>query len=180
MTQPSTPPTAPPGSDGTNWGKIILFGCLALLVLGIVVGGIGAGAWYLMRESVPSVVEDGGGAGTGAGTGERATTDVGPGDQVYHGTLAAGDRARGDGSWYDAYSLEASAGERVVVVMESTDFDAYLTAVSPGAEQFSDDDSGGGTDSRLELEIDESGTWTVMANAYREGEEGAYTLRIER
>lgn len=178
MTQPSTPPTPTPGSGGTNWGKIVLFGCLALLVLGIVVVGIGVGAWYLMRESGPTAVEDGGGAETGAG--ERATTPVGPGAQVYHGTLAAGDRTRGDGSWYDAYSLEASAGERVVVVMESTDFDAYLTAVTPGAEQLSDDDSGGGTDSRLELEIDESGTWTVMANAYREGEEGAYTLRIER
>ncbi|HUP19935.1 MAG TPA: hypothetical protein VM778_08280 [Gemmatimonadota bacterium] len=171
MTHPSTPPTTTPDSGGTNWGKIILFGCLGLLVVGILMAGIGAGAWFLMRDSTPAIVD---------GEGDRETTSVGPGDQVYHGTLAAGDRTRPDGSWYDAYSVEASAGERIVIVMESSDFDAYITVVSPGAEQHSDDDSGGGTDARLELEIDESGTWTVMANAYRPGEEGAYTLRIER
>jgi len=56
MTLPSTPPPAPSGQRGTNWGKIALFGCLGLVAFTIVIGIVAAGAYLLMRD-------DGGGGG---------------------------------------------------------------------------------------------------------------------
>lgn len=116
----------------------------------------------------------------GAGVGGQAVTSVAPAGGVYRGELDAADPVRDDGSLYDAYAIQGTAGERLVVTLESSDFDAYLTVISPMQSVTNDDDSGGGTDSRVELTLSESGTWTIMANAYRPGDDGAYVLTIER
>lgn len=121
-----------------------------------------------------------GGVVDAAAAGGQAITTVSPAGGVYRGTLDAADRVRDDGSLYDTYALQGAAGERLVVTLESSDFDAYLTVISPGQSVTNDDDSGGGTDSRVELTLTESGTWTIMANAYRAGDDGAYVLTIER
>lgn len=108
-------------------------------------------------------------------------TVVGEDGGTYRGRLDSGDRTRDDESIYDGYAFTGTAGERVVVTLESGDFDAYLTVISPSQQvTHDDDDSGGGTDSRLDLTLEESGMWSVMANAYRAGESGEYVLTIER
>ncbi len=131
----------------------------------------------------------GGGGGGGAareadapatGASGQDITIVDADGGTYRGRLDSGDRTRDDSSIYDGYAFNGSAGERVVVTLESGDFDAYLTVLSPTQQTHDDDDSGGGTDSRLELTLEESGTWTIMANAYRAGESGEYVLTIER
>ncbi|HUP19934.1 MAG TPA: pre-peptidase C-terminal domain-containing protein [Gemmatimonadota bacterium] len=116
-----------------------------------------------------------------ATTGGAASDGIaGGGQEVHAGTLQPGDTVRDDGSLYDSYTFLASGGGNVVVTLRSADFDAYLTVTSPSQERFDDDDSGGGTDSRVEIMAAEAGLWTVMANAYRAGESGDYTLTIQQ
>jgi hypothetical protein len=97
------------------------------------------------------------------------------------GTLAEGDQVRDDDSWYDGWSLDVEEGEHIVIVLGSPDFDAYLTLVSPSGRAFNNDDDGqGGTDSRLDMVVDEAGRWTVVANTLNPGDTGAYRLSVER
>ncbi len=96
------------------------------------------------------------------------------------GVLDAEDRQRTDESWYEAWSIDAQAGDHAILLLQSPDFDAYLTLVSPTKRAFNDDDGGGGTDSRLDMTFDEAGRWTVVANTLNAGDTGGYTLSVER
>jgi hypothetical protein len=96
------------------------------------------------------------------------------------GVLDAEDQQRSDESWYEGWSIDAQPGDRAVLLLQSPDFDAYLTLVSPTGRAFNDDDGGGGTDSRLEMTFDEAGRWTVVANTLNAGDTGGYTLSVER
>jgi hypothetical protein len=173
--QQSPPPLPPPYTasttgSGTPWGKIALFGCLGLFVLLLVIGGVG---WFLyqMREDRESPAPQAQSPTPGAPAAVPR--------QVHEGTLGPGDETQQDGSWYDAWPTQLDDGARVVFLLESDDFDTYLTVVAPGGERTSDDDSGGGTNSRVELTAHESGTWNVLANSLRAGENGTYRLTIE-
>lgn len=96
------------------------------------------------------------------------------------GRLDGSDPVRSDGSAYEAWTIDLQEGASVLLLLTSPDFDAYLTLVSPTGRAFNDDDGAGGTDSRLELAVDESGTWTVVANTLESGETGDYTLSVQR
>jgi len=111
----------------------------------------------------------------------EATEPISAGPRAtVRGDLAEGDAVRPDGSFYDGFTLQAAPGETIVVTMKSPDFDAYLTVVSPAGDETSDDDSGGGTDSRVELTIDQPGEWIVAANSLSAGQAGKYELTVER
>ena len=120
-----------------------------------------------------------GGAAPGSAT-TPATTTTGQGGEVYEGVLITGDSVRDDGTLYDSYTVELTAGTQLTVTLTSTDFDAYLTVFAPSGQAYSDDDGAGGTDSRVSTLASESGTWTIWANAFRSGESGSYTLTINR
>jgi len=100
------------------------------------------------------------------------------------GTLQRGDRVLdSDGSYVDYHAYRGRRGERLVITLESSDFDAYLllglgpvSALDIIAE---DDDGGGGLNSRIEITLPEDGRYTILANSLGEGETGRYTLRIE-
>jgi serine protease Do len=97
------------------------------------------------------------------------------------GTLGADDSTRQDGSYYEAFSLQAQAGTNVVITLTSKDFDAYLTLVSPsGAIEENDDQAEGNHDSKITKTLDESGQWIVVANTLTEGETGNYRLTVAR
>jgi serine protease Do len=96
------------------------------------------------------------------------------------GTIDGSDPQRGDESWYEGWSIDVEQGQRVVFLMQSPDFDTYLTIVSPTGRGFNDDDGGGGTDSRIDMTFDEAGRWTVVANSLSAGDTGKYTLEVER
>jgi hypothetical protein len=104
---------------------------------------------------------------------------LGPNASV-SGTLDKNDNTRNDESWYEGWSIDVEEGDHVVFLLKSPDFDSYLTLVSPTGRAFNDDDSGGGTDSQLDMLIDQSGRWTVVANTLRPGDSGGYTLTVER
>jgi hypothetical protein len=100
------------------------------------------------------------------------------------GRLEATAPVLGDGSHYDLWLYRGRPGERVVVTMRSSDFDAYLQGGRPlgGGRvdvEVSDDDSGGGTDARIMGVVGPSGTYAVQANSLGAGMTGAYTLAVE-
>lgn len=88
-----------------------------------------------------------------------------------------------DRSLYHVYGYQARAGERVTVTLRSDDFDAYLGIgrkdIGSDGIWIQDDDSGGGTDSRLVLVFPEDGLYGIVANTLRAGSTGGYTLTIE-
>ncbi|HEY9627745.1 MAG TPA: trypsin-like peptidase domain-containing protein [Coleofasciculaceae cyanobacterium] len=84
-----------------------------------------------------------------------------------------------DNSYYNAYTFEGRAGQRVVVEMSSSDLDSYLILLSAdGTDLAQDDDSGGGSNSKLEIALPADGTYTILANAYGSGQTGSYSLRV--
>src|SRR5687767_1610339 len=112
----------------------------------------------------------------------RAQTRIQPG-QTVNGRLAASDPTLTDGSHYHLYEYRGRAGEQVQITMRSADFDTYLAGGPLQGGELSpedlDDDSGGGTDSRLTITLGPSGVYGIRANTLREGETGAYTLLVE-
>jgi hypothetical protein len=96
------------------------------------------------------------------------------------GALTADDcRLELDQSFYDAWTFQAVAGQTVVITMRSTAVDSFLFLLDPnGFEIESNDDSGGGNDARMSVQIDTSGTYTILANTFDAGETGAYTLEL--
>lgn len=113
---------------------------------------------------------------------QPGTTPIQVGQRVT-GTLGARDlKAFGRGP-FRAYRLAATRGQKLLVTLESPDFDAYLFVsriVGPLVEEIrSDDDGGEGNNARLRVTIPESGTYLVVAQAYDAGGTGAYTLRVQ-
>lgn len=110
-----------------------------------------------------------------------AQTRIGAGETVT-GTLEEGDRRMDDGAFYDSYVIRGRPGETLVVRMTSEDFDTYLHWGSEAGgewnEEDSNDDSGGGTNSRLAIRLPDDGEYELRAAAFDEGEEGEYELRV--
>lgn len=118
-------------------------------------------------------------------------TDMGPEPEprplalgsVVTGELAEGDAVAGDGSWFDAWRIRLSAGQRLRAVMRSGDFDTYLLLGQEseyGLEGLAEDDDGlgEGTDSRLDFTAPEDGDYVLWANSFGPGETGAYQLEL--
>jgi hypothetical protein len=101
--------------------------------------------------------------------------------QTVTGTLEAGD-ARMEDVYFDAYVIRGGPGERVVVRMESDDFDTYLRwgneEDGEWLDQVSDDDGGEGTNSRLLVTLGAEGEFELRATAFAEEQVGAYTLSV--
>jgi hypothetical protein len=116
--------------------------------------------------------------GSGGGTQARA---IGPG-QTVNGRLERTDPALDDASHYHDYRYTGSAGDRIIITLRSRDFDALLLWGHGTDGQFAreagDDDSGGGTDSRLEVTVG-SAAYTIRVNSIESRRAGNYTLAIE-
>lgn len=75
-----------------------------------------------------------------------------------------------------SYTIDASAGQLILISMESDEFDAYLTiADASGTELAYDDDSGSSNNALLAFVVQADGTFTVTAEPSWSGS-GAYTL----
>jgi serine protease Do len=83
-----------------------------------------------------------------------------------------------DNSFFDLYTFEGRAGQRVQIEMSSRELDAYLILLDPnGRDLAQDDDGGGGTNARIAIALPTDGTYFLMANSYQAGQAGTYTLR---
>lgn len=111
-----------------------------------------------------------------------------PVSQTVTGTLASGDCTAGarDSSYYtDRWSFEASPGQQVAFHLSSSAFDTYLYLKNPaGTVIASNDDGGGGTNSRIPatsgvftLPAGAAGTYVIEVTSYGTFATGTYTLQ---
>jgi hypothetical protein len=87
-----------------------------------------------------------------------------------------------EGVFYDVWTVEARAGQRLVAVMEAEAFDAYLRfgrldADGAFEELEVDDDGGGGTDARLRTRAPNTGVYELRATSLEEST-GEYRLSL--
>jgi len=95
------------------------------------------------------------------------------------GALEPGDETLSDGSLFDVYPFEGEAGQSITIRMESDEFDTYLILVDAAGEKVGEnDDNGSNTNSALTVTLPETGTYSVVANAYDETGQGAYQLSV--
>ena len=95
-------------------------------------------------------------------------------------SLSASDFVRDNGSHYDRWVVTARLGQRLVIIMESDDFDAYLLLEDQdGAVIAQDDDGGSGSNARIDMRVPEAGQYRVIASSYGSAETGTYRIRIE-
>lgn len=96
-------------------------------------------------------------------------------------TLAPGDAIlQIDQTLYDEYTFSGQAGQQVVIILESTDFDSYLILVDPNQTIIAENDDAisGSPNSQLTVTLPQNGMYTVIANAYHKEEQGEYTLTV--
>ncbi len=110
-----------------------------------------------------------------------AQTPIRFGDTL-SGRLEAGDPKMEDESHYDLFTFQGTQGQRAVITLRSDAFDTYLAVGRMQGSELdvvdSDDDGGGGTNSRIEITLPETGTYTVRANSLGAGETGDYTISL--
>lgn len=108
-------------------------------------------------------------------------TDIGIGDSV-QGRLEAGDSFSGDeDAYFDVFRIRGKAGQRLMVRLDSADFDTVLRwGVMDGntlIQDSEDDDGGGGTNSRLTVTLDAEGEGRLVVASIGNGG-GRYTLSV--
>jgi hypothetical protein len=109
-----------------------------------------------------------------------AQTALRPG-QTVQGELTASDPTLGDGSYFDCFTIQTRPGQTLQIDQVSDEFDSYLAAGSGSCASMtnaiSDDDGGGGLNSRLAFEGDGSRLF-IRVNSLSANVTGPYTLRI--
>ena len=105
------------------------------------------------------------------------------------GTLAVTDCIAGEwlvgevpGTLVDLYRVTLRTNDRLMVRLESSDFDAFLmlagpTPVTAGDLIARDDDGGGDTNAQLSLDLS-AGVYTIAANSFFRGETCDYVLFV--
>lgn len=114
-----------------------------------------------------------------AGLEQRHWPSVGLGQSI-DGSLSADDLKRTDGSYADGFFYDAKSGETAIVTLRSPDFDSWLVVDDPASPMIeTDDDAGGGTNSRLTVTFPHAGRYLILANALEAGKTGSYTLSVD-
>ena len=111
------------------------------------------------------------------------SSSVGAVEIVEIGKLEEGDEViPNDGSFYDSYPLDGSAGDSFVITLESKDFDTFLAVMDREGNiiEQNDDANEEESNSRLEITLPDSGTYSVIVNAYDSKGVGNYTLKVIR
>lgn len=100
------------------------------------------------------------------------------------GTLSDNDAVAEDGSFYDAYRVRLTEGDKVRITMSSNDFDAFLNLGREEDGSFesivTDDDGLSDTNAKIDWTVDRTGTYVIRANSYASGKTGAYVLTVGR
>lgn len=106
---------------------------------------------------------------------------------VLNGSLATTDctnGARGASYYTDRYSFTAAAGQQISILLTSAVFDTYVYLKnSSGTVLTSNDDGGGGTNSRIPATsgtytISTAGTYIIEVTSYATQNTGVYTLQL--
>jgi serine protease Do len=99
--------------------------------------------------------------------------------QTMSGQLSATDPKLSDGSVFQAWTFIGRAGESIQVDVMSSDFDAYaIIQDGNGVKLAADDDGGGGTNARIVFTLPYSGAYRFIANTYRQGSYGSFSMSV--
>lgn len=165
-------------------------GRLLVLAGAFSVEGSGAFTLRVSTDPPPLEVNTGGGGGAASVSARVDPSVVAAVTASPHGSLGMGTELQGYlgdedtvlevGNRAQAWTFSGQAGDEVVLVLTSDDFDAILYVAGPGlGDPLSNDDGGPGLGSRLELRLPETGTYTVVVGALSEGT-GGYQLLLVR
>jgi len=100
------------------------------------------------------------------------------GDRL-NGNLSDRDARLPSGEYYDVYELQVSqTGEVITVEMESGSVDCFLRVDGPSGQHWENDDFGGTLNSRIQLPLQQAGTYRIVTTSYRAGETGPYELKV--
>jgi hypothetical protein len=97
------------------------------------------------------------------------------------GSLARTDQMLADSSYFDTYTYQGRAGERLRIAMTSSAFDTYLSIgqVTDGRyQEVANNDDGDGTNSVIDVTLPRAGAYQIRANSFLKGQTGGYTLQI--
>ncbi len=85
-----------------------------------------------------------------------------------------------DGSRYEEFVFEGEAGQRVLIVLSSQEFDPYLFLVGPDGEvlEQNDDLSDDSLDASIAIVLPTTGQYRVLANSYDSSGLGRFSLDI--
>lgn len=102
--------------------------------------------------------------------------------QTVEGRLTRNSPKESDGSAYALYHYRGNAGDRILVEMQSGEFDTFLTVGSRTNEGCGDcrrnDDGGEGTNSRLRYTLPANGQVQIRAGALGDDDLGRYSLKV--
>ncbi len=116
--------------------------------------------------------------GAGAPLRAQQGTPIQAGARV-RGSLGPGDATLSSGEFTDAYTIQGRAGQRLVIRLSSTAFDAYLLMRGPSDfSQDNDDAAQGSNDAQLDVRLPVDGTYRIVATSYRSGASGDYTIEV--
>jgi S1-C subfamily serine protease len=96
------------------------------------------------------------------------------------GRLGPGDLTLSDNSYYQGFTFQGQAGQRVNIQLSSPDFDTYLVLVDENQELLAEnDDIAESTDSQLTVTLPRDGVYTVIVNAFDSTGQGEFVLTVE-
>ena len=110
---------------------------------------------------------------------DRSAAAVAKGPRIELGSLAAPDDTLRSGEFADIYRFDGRPGQRVTVDLTSDAFDTYLIVKDPNGEQVENDDTDRAGHSVVEMDVTESGRYSVLVTSFEPGETGAYQLLID-
>jgi hypothetical protein len=95
------------------------------------------------------------------------------------GELTADDCPYGDGSFFDEWTFQGTAGQTVQITMQAS-FDTYIELDDPDGFLLEDNNDypGLGTNSRIMITLTEAGQYTIRANSLGANITGPYTLQL--
>lgn len=101
--------------------------------------------------------------------------------QTVTSELDASDGKLEEGSYYETWTFQARAGQKLVISMGG-DFDTYLVLGYMDGGEFRQiidgDDSLWSTDSTIDFDVRNDGTYVIRARSFAEDETGRYTLVV--
>lgn len=95
------------------------------------------------------------------------------------GELTAESQQLPDGKYFALHPFSAQAGQQVTIELTSDDFDTLAVLVSAaGAPITEDDDGGEGTNSRIQMLLEEGGSFMVAVTSFEAGTTGTYQVTV--
>jgi hypothetical protein len=98
--------------------------------------------------------------------------------QVFDGVLDESDPVSIKDEHYDRYTLRLEPLQRILIRMDSDDFDAFLVLKPPTGRSIRNDDYGEEMNSRIDTVTELGGSYEIYATSNEGAEQGRYSLSI--